>query len=267
MGHWYDKEGNPHYSAGMREARENGYLPSVTTVDKDVIANEGITQYRINQVLEAAFTEPNRYDKYTDWKREVNRQARQHSRKAAQFGTIIHYMLSYYIRHGRVMYYGPKSHIKNVFETARAWVVEHLIINAGFNQCEHVLVTDLYAGKADYAGICDKRETLIDWKTQDVRHPGYFKKDPTRKKADPVNFYDSWTRQLAALQVAFCHQYPHLRQHRCLSVVIGTNPANLGVWVREWTQDELDDAWQDFDAALGIYYRRHRLPFDRRAVA
>ncbi len=238
--HWYTKDGESRYDAGIREARKEGYLPSVTSVE-DVIDNPGIRRYLKNQLFDA--TRKSVLDFLTteaEEKEAAFKLARRHSRKAAQVGTLIHYMIQRYLEERPV-------HIPTqlVVEWAEmlSWLKEKRF-ERGWNSCEQILVGDGYAGKADFVGTMNGDWVLIDWKTQSIPPTAMTKKGQPYKN----RWYDSWLRQLAALHYAM-----EIKPGKVLSVMIGTNPDNLGVWMREWTPEELVKGFEEFKHALALW--------------
>ena len=54
MSHWYDKDGSPRYEiegknglrpTTLRDARKHGWVPSVSTIWKDVVAAPGLVRW------------------------------------------------------------------------------------------------------------------------------------------------------------------------------------------------------------------------------
>lgn len=60
MAHWYDEEGGPHHSAGIKEARANNYFASVTTV-MHTKNKPFLNEWLQKEVLKLALKQ-NRYD-------------------------------------------------------------------------------------------------------------------------------------------------------------------------------------------------------------
>ena len=235
MTHFYTKDGQTAYGARLKEAREMGYLPSVTTIDK-VIANEGLEQWKIRQGILAALTMPkddNEPD--ADYIARILDDSRQQARKAAKLGSVIHKLAERYISGKPLFFKGMRSDVWTLFEPLRKWIVDCGLKGVA----EVVLIGDGYAGKADYTdwGI------IADYKTTFMTADNV-KKDGTIKKA---KIYDSWGRQLAALQATS----RELRD--CVSVIISTNVDYPGVWFYYWSQLELDKHYEVFKSALNIY--------------
>jgi len=110
--HWYDaKDGQPRYTVprkkggGMRaatikDAREFGYVPSVTTILKQ-IASAGLTRWKEDKLLRAAHRfggEIYRFDDYEGWAICVRNFADQERNKAADFGKAFHGNVEVYFK-------------------------------------------------------------------------------------------------------------------------------------------------------------------------
>lgn len=233
--HWYAKDGTTAYGASLKEAREMGYLPSVTTIDK-VIANEGLEIWKVRQGILAALTMPKHDDESdADYISRILDDSRQQARKAAKLGSVIHKLAERFISDKPLFFRGARADVWTLFEPLRIYIDEAL----QKGESEVVLIGDGYAGKADYIS----RDIIADFKTTFMT-ANDVKKDGTIKKA---KIYDSWGRQLAALQATS-------RDHRdCVSVIISTNVDFPGVWFYYWSQLELDKHYEVFKSALNIY--------------
>jgi len=250
MSHWYDDKGKQHYGAGIKEAREKGYFGSVTSIIGETIRNQGIEQYKQNQIFEAVIEAQAENFLYTDaeLKKRAFEISKRHARKAAQLGKVVHYMIADYLR-GKPVHRLQSNKPHWVFAPVRDWIDEN--IWGGIT--EYVLVnTQLgYAGKADF--ICtlkDGRDAIIDWKTSSVPTTQMTKSGQPYKS----RWYDTWCMQLAALNES-------LKTKRVvLSVMIGTDPTNYGCWVKEWTEEEQAKAWECFKAALTIWRIKNKMP-------
>lgn len=235
MTHWYKKDGTTAYGASLKEAREMGYLPSVTTIE-DVLYNYGIVRYQIHSAILSALTLP-KHDNETDsdYTDRIIADSKQHSKRAAKLGSVIHKLAERYISGKPLFFKGLRSDVWTLFEPLRLWLEERRL--CGY--AELVLTSDYYAGKADYIDT----NMIMDFKTTFMTADSV-KKDGAIKKA---KIYDSWGRQLAALQATS-------RDHRdCVSVIISTNVDYPGVWFYYWSQLELDKHYEVFKSALNIY--------------
>ena len=249
MGHWYTVLGEMRYDAGLRDARRDHLLPSITTIDK-VIANPGLDVYKQRQVLMSSLTMirgENESD--DDFIRRVMDDSRQHARKASQLGSVVHKLIERYIMGKPLFFHGQREDVWKIFKPVRDWIDANImLLDYGFMTnygAEVVLVNHLgYAGKADYYGkLKNGRNVIIDWKTTFIK-PGDIKKDGDLRKS---KYYSSWTRQLAALKE--CND----SIDTVMNVVISTNPETLGVWVKEWSEEETSKAFKVFLSAFYIW--------------
>ena len=99
-GHWYAKDGTPAYTVigkngkerntTLRDARTNGYVPSVTGILK-LLAAPGLEQWKQKNILMAALTLPKiEGESLDDFAIRVEQDAREQSLKAMELGTHIH---------------------------------------------------------------------------------------------------------------------------------------------------------------------------------
>jgi hypothetical protein len=95
MGHWYTKDGKPcHFQADgkdttLRHARKQSLVPSVTGI-LDIVDKPGLTNYLINQTMDAAWDMPQLEDTYDEWCKEVRQKAKEHSLNARDKGSAVH---------------------------------------------------------------------------------------------------------------------------------------------------------------------------------
>ena len=110
MSHWYDKDGSPRYEiegkngmrqTTLRDARKHGWVPSVSTIWKDMVAAPGLTRYYQDQLFEAQIKNPRKVlEEDKDYKKRVFAISRDAALKAAERGTMIHGELEKHFRHG-----------------------------------------------------------------------------------------------------------------------------------------------------------------------
>jgi hypothetical protein len=107
-GHWYTGKGEPAYTivgkngkernTTLRDARELGLLPSVTTIIRCAAA-PALEKWKRDQVLLAALTLPRNVGELeTDWLRRVETDWQESSKKAAERGTRIHGAIEQHFR-------------------------------------------------------------------------------------------------------------------------------------------------------------------------
>ena len=186
MSHWYDKDGTPRYEmegkngmrqTTLRDARKHGWVPSVSTIWKDMVAAPGLTRYYQDQLFEAQINNPRKIsEEDKDYKKRVFAISRDAALKAAERGTMIHGILeNYFISGTGEPGYGSliKGTEEKILEVCgeQEWKVE--------TSFAHGLG---YGGKIDMH--CD--EWMVDFKTKEL---------DSGKKPD---LYDSYGVQLAA---------------------------------------------------------------------
>lgn len=99
-GHWYDPSGQPRYTitgkngkernTTLRDAREYGYVPSVTTIIR-MAAAPALEKWKRDQVLMAALTLPRKDGEgEREWLARVEQDWQAAGRQAADRGTRIH---------------------------------------------------------------------------------------------------------------------------------------------------------------------------------
>ena len=186
MSHWYDKDGSPRYEiegknglrpTTLRDARKNGWVPSVSTIWKDVVAAPGLVRWSQGQLWDAFYNNPLDYpETENEYKMRVWDIYRKESTKAAERGTLIHGILENYFANG-IGEPGYGSLIKGTEEKLlevcgkQDWKIEHSFAH------------DLgFGGKIDIH--CD--EWMVDFKTKELDEG---------KKPD---VYDAYGVQLAA---------------------------------------------------------------------
>ena len=239
--HWYTRDGNAAYSATLKEARKEGLLPSVTSVDS-VISNPGLDQYKLRQMFKAA-QEIDDYD-------EALKLSRKHGRDAAKLGTVVHHLIDRYISGKPLFFKGQRGDVWRIFEQARDWIDKNVkrVIAA-----EIILLTNEYAGKADAIVELEDGIYIIDWKTTDPA--GKLKKDGTPGKNKMA--YPSHCRQLAALNNTFGHSQVAIHYDdipdKTMNVYISTNVDIPGVWAHKWSKEEDSRGLAMFEAALKIF--------------
>ena len=254
--HWYKKDGTTAYGASLKEAREMGYLPSVTTVDK-VIANKGLEQWKIRQAVMSALTLDRikcvatiEYPDGTKWQVEepdddyINRildDSRQQARKAAKLGSVIHHLAERTIKGKPLFFKGLRSDVWTLFKPLQKWIDDNIL--TGYSEKVLVNIEEGYAGKADFIGdLKDSNSVILDFKTRFII-PEDIKKNGEIKKA---KLYDSDARQLSALHNA--EPYGD-----CISVIISSNVDFAGVWIYNWPYAKIQKEYEVFKSALNIY--------------
>lgn len=195
--HWYRTDGSPCHelpkksgngmkAVTLREARELGLLPSVTSILR-ILAKPELENWKIEQAIHAALTLPRLPDEGEDaYARRVVEDMDAQVEKAADFGSRLHAAIAAdladpHCEHDPAL----EPYLKHFRDWAAAEIeevhaVENVIVNLEYG----------YAGRLDlYATLRGIGVAVIDFKTQRVRNG-----KPT--------FYDEWPLQLAAYAFA-----------------------------------------------------------------
>ena len=226
-GHWYTRDGTPTYTivgkngkvrnTTLRDAREMNLVPSVTTI-LNVAAKPQLTQWLQKQVLLAALTLPKISTESEDeYLARILEDSKEQGRAAADAGTDIHAAIESFYR-GEV-WDKHKEHVQGCVNALdghfgqQGWITERSF--------GHELG---YGGKVD------------------LHCPGIVADVKTKEFTDPakVDGFDEHRMQLAAYRVGLGQ--PHAR---CVNVFVSRSVPGLCV-IKEWTAEELDQAWNLF---------------------
>lgn len=245
MAHYYNKQGVSKYDAKPKEAKEKEYLPSITTIQK-IEANIGLSKYYVNQAIEAALTLPMIEGETGDqYIQRVKIDAKQHARNAAKLGSVVHHLAERYIKCKPLFYTGHRKDVWIIFNGLKEWIDSKacfIELEDEEWKAEKVFVNhqEKYAGKADLVIYhTDDTFSIIDFKSQAVKKPLQYKKNPDKLCKPKINYYDSWIGQLVAL--AECDDLRYKKLNSLLSVVVSTHPNNLGaVYVKEWDLGDIE---------------------------
>jgi hypothetical protein len=106
MSHWYNKNGQL-FDTDIRTARKEGYAPSVTEVIQEFSNSYGLDLYKAKQMFLASLTFP-RPEGITDeeYFDLVKKDSEEHSEKAKDFGTKLHYNIKEILRGGHNLFVG-----------------------------------------------------------------------------------------------------------------------------------------------------------------
>jgi hypothetical protein len=240
-GHWYSPKGEPAYTTigangkeratTLRDARKEGYVPSVTTILK-VAANEGLNRWLKSNLLMAAATLPRVDGESADeWIARVVEDAQRQSQEAMQLGTSIHASLE-------KSYEGldwPKEHDMYVATTVSA--IEKHFPKEVWNAEKSFAHAIGFGGKIDLASD----RVVIDFKTSAF--------DADKKD---VGGYDEHIMQLAAYARGLGIEYP-----RCANVYVSTTVPGL-VRVTEYAPEDIDKGWKMFRHLLHYWQAKNK---------
>lgn len=235
--HWYTKNGTPAYqvigkngklrNTTLRDARTNGYLPSVTTII-GCAAKPGLDRWRQEQVLLAALTTERIVgENEGDYLARIMEDSREQAKKASERGTLIHAAIEgFYEGKGLGDY---PDHVRGL-ENA-------LTAHFGNPQwlAEKSFACDLgFGGKTDLCapGI------VVDVKTKEFG-PGAL-----------PDAYDEHRMQLAAYRKGL-----GMETARCANAFISVNNPGL-VHLVEWSPEDLNKGWLMFKGLLDYWYAK-----------
>jgi hypothetical protein len=220
--HWYDKDGKPAYTimgkngkaraTTVRDAREHGYLPSVTTIIS-LLDKPALTRWKMEQMLLASLTLPRlENEPEVDYIARVVEDSRSTGKDAMNRGTQMHEQLELFYS-GVYMLEYPQF----VLRTEK-------VITEFFGQqewkCEESFAYDGYAGKCDLhtGGI------VIDFKTK-------------TDSLDKATVYAEHMMQLAAYREGF-----GMPSARCAIVFVNDTETK----VCEIEEDDLQKSYKKF---------------------
>ena len=168
--HWYDIHGQPHHrvekksgsgqrATTIKDARENGWLPSVTSILK-CINKPMLEKWKMMQACTAVLTSPRREGEDIDAFMErvlfQDEEQKQEAAAAADKGTAIHDAIELCIQ-GKEFNVAWKPYVEAVLP---------VIASLGkIVWTEKILVGDGYAGRSDILLETDLNLTLLDFKS------------------------------------------------------------------------------------------------------
>jgi hypothetical protein len=243
--HWYDaKTGEPRYTiigkngkerpTTLRDAREHGYVPSVTTIIRQAAA-PGLQMWKERQVLLAALTLPRidgePEDAYLD---RIIRDSGEQARKAAERGTQIHAAIQGHYEGQSVSaemwpyVKGAKEALEKEFGP-RNWV------------CEQSFASEMgFGGKTDLVHIGP--DLLGDAKTKE------FDSVDDKKLA-----WDDHCIQLAAYSKGL-----GLLEPSCFNLFVSTTVPGL-CHIHIWSEEEIQRGWKMFRSLLSYWQAKNKI--------
>lgn len=222
--HWYRVDGTPAHGAGLKQAREENLLPSVTTI-LNVLSKPMIVSWKESEAIRCCYKNPPTPTTDEDLYLEIITNIRKNDNKATlDLGTDIHNQIECYLKNGKVL--------KDGFSPKIVEVVDWLEKNITHYESEKTLVNTKYgfAGKCDLIGVVNGVKTLIDFKTQ--------------KNKGKFTHYDTWGYQLAAY--GMCEPV-----EQYISIAIGSD--KLGMDVKIWDKESISNSKRVFIHALNIF--------------
>jgi hypothetical protein len=234
-GHFYTQTGEPAYriigkngverNTNLRDARERGLVPSVTTIS-GLLAKPGLNTWLQHQVLLAALTLPRiEGESEENWLQRVMSDAKSTGYEAANRGTRLHGVLEDFYKGKLVEFpnfvYKVNSALEHHFGSNQIWEAERSFASNG------------YGGKVDLIGD----NIVVDFKSKE----GDLSKIP---------IYETMTMQLAAYRVGL-----NMPKARCANVFFTEDGE---VKIVEHDQEVLNTAWEMFSAIFYYWKLKNR---------
>jgi hypothetical protein len=228
--HWYDLNGKPAYTiigkngkertTTVRDAREHGYLPSVTTII-GLLDKPALTRWKMEQMLLASLTLPRlENEPEADYIARVVEDSRSTGLDAMKRGTEMHNMLE--------LYYSGVYMIEYPSYTLRT----EKVITEYFGEkewiCEESFAHNGYAGKCDL----HSEGIVIDFKTK-------------TDSLDKATVYAEHMMQLAAYREGF-----GMPSARCAIVFVNDTETK----VCEVSEDDLQKSYKKFTLLKEFFY-------------
>ena len=241
MSHWYDNQGNPKYEATKKQAREENYFPSVTTITK-MLDKPGLNTWKQNMLLECAFTLPKiKGESTNDFINRVVLDHKQATIEAAELGSLFHDQIENYIK-GNI----EVIHVDGYAQTCVDLMsyIEHELDGASNVVCEQTIVGDGYAGRVDLLYKKNNIWYILDWKTQNVKK---LNKNGTLS----ITKYPEWLWQLEGYAQA-CKtvdgEVPIIK-----NIVVSTNKQSQGIREVAYSPEQREKAWEIFKTMRDLW--------------
>jgi len=237
--HYYTAQKEPAYGCGIRAAREEGLLPSPSTI-LGVMNKPGIAVWMQNVAAETALEMADEVKaKFTDRKDQVSavvKAAREKSQEAMDLGTQIHSMAEDILAGKPAVDGNPFSvgisdyNTMNIVRTR--WterVVTHIGDKIAFGGRVDALVEHQACGLA-----------VLDWKSSKV---------PMSKTGKPQpKWYDPYIIQLSA------YAYAIDGKPQPISVAVNTTPQHRGeTYEKIWERMEIERGWRMFNLLYRLW--------------
>jgi hypothetical protein len=243
-GHWYTKQGTPAYTTigktgerptTLRDAKKDGLIPSTTTII-NVLDKQGLTNWKMQQVLLSALTLPREpQESEQEWLVRVMKDSRETGYQAANRGTQIHGIIQNWFE----QIYMPErpNYLDAIDSTLKSAFGEQAWL------CEKSFAHHLgYGGRVDLMSkpINGKGTGfVVDFKTKDT-------------DLDKVDVYFEHELQLASYREGL-----NLPNARCAIVFV--NGTTNQVKLVEIEESQLQKSWDCFQHLLRVYQIKNNL--------
>jgi len=247
--HWYTRDGDPQYTiigkngkernTTLRDAREFGLVPSVTTIIA-AAAKPALIAWMQAEVLKASQSIERRYDEpdeqYFD---RIIEESKRKGKEAADKGTNIHAAIESFYE-GKV----DKSYPEHVQACVRA-LEEH------FGRIAWVSERS-FAREVGFAGKCDlhapstvvEHGLVVDVKTKDF------------DDLNAVKGYDDHLMQLSAYRIGL-----GIPNARCANIFVArekTEDGQVLCKIIEWSEEDLQRGWEMFHHLLQFWQKKNK---------
>lgn len=235
MSRWYNSQGevvnsvdnakgNGSVKPTLTHAKKLGLVPSVTSV-LSLIKNEGLDKWKSEQLILACMTLPQKQGENTDdYVNRVIEDSQAYTEECANYGTDVHNIIENLLKKQKITCTN-----QNLQVNLTRFIKEHNIKGESEISVSNARV----GGKLDFVGFFDKKKTLIDWKTQEV------------KTGKPV-YHTSWSWQLAG------YEYLTKRTNNWVNVVVCRLTDNI--FYKVWDDKEKKKARKVFRLLLDLFY-------------
>ena len=238
-GHFYLPNGDTAYrivgkngkerNTTVKDAREHGLLPSVTTIIGCASKGEGLQRWLQEQAILAALTLPRlEGESEEDWLSRVVADSKETAKQAAERGTQIHGVIEAFYEGIYIPELPPYVRaVENAINEhfgSQLWISEKSFAYGGFG------------GKCD---LVAKSGFVVDFKT-------------TEKDLDKLDYFFDHQMQLSAYRMGF-----EMPKARCAIVYVNAlqNKAKLV----EIPEDDLRIGWECFTHLLAFYRAKNKL--------
>jgi hypothetical protein len=252
--HFYYSDGTPAYTIPkksgkgekcptIKDARELGLYPSVTTIIGDVKRKPAMENWRLWKYGEAVWNDlwgpsPKHLEHditFNPWHSRNKEEAFASVETAADIGTQIHLIVESVINNVEIPDVEMEVSPELMVGFSEVWNGLGLRVEKTEYNTVHPLG---YAGRGDLVASDEVGYVFVDWKTRDTK-PG-----------KPIDFYSELPVQLAAYSKAYLDKLPHAHLPRLISVVISRNEQGR-VEYREWPQSQFKHYWSSF---IGLFH-------------
>ena len=228
------------HGAGIKDARQDKLFVSPTTVIGEVRATPyNLEKWKRQQLVAACMDSRLLLEEtFEAYYERVNELSYRKSDVATDFGKRIHALAEHY----PAQQLDPK--LEPWYEQFKIWHEKHVELDLA--QEERVCDRDL-----GVAGTLDRRVvfrrgsavTIVDFKTASIK--------------DRVYYGESWPQQLACYANAVRKRDGLPLNPRCVNVVIDSTAPNTFI-TKEWTEEEINEAYREFICALWLWSRANR---------